>query len=167
MFKPSPTLLKAAPNKIKRMPLSSKQAGKGFYKGTRVGSMGWHTKHGKYIIDLRKVRTFVPPADDDAWKSQIKLEELVSRYHGWLDDSMIAMLMLQSQKPFVSSHIQKPKAPEKTKTAEELLEDPYFLEAVRTYEKTYGKVTGETYLARWKELYNKDVQLAKEDAASK
>jgi len=27
--------------------------------------MGWHTKKGTYIIDLQKVRTFVPPKNED------------------------------------------------------------------------------------------------------
>lgn len=35
--------------------------GKGFYKGNRTGSMGRHTKHGGFVIDWKKVRTYVVP----------------------------------------------------------------------------------------------------------
>ncbi|KAJ2081266.1 60S ribosomal protein L27, mitochondrial [Coemansia sp. S100] len=35
--------------------------GRNFYKGNRTGSMGSHTKHGKYVVDLGKVRTYVVP----------------------------------------------------------------------------------------------------------
>jgi len=45
----------------RRIPLNTKQASTQYYKGNRSGSMGWHTKHGAYVIDLRKVRTFVAP----------------------------------------------------------------------------------------------------------
>jgi hypothetical protein len=34
---------------------------KGFYKGTGTGSTGSHTKHGGYVIDWEKVRTYVVP----------------------------------------------------------------------------------------------------------
>ncbi|KAJ2786099.1 60S ribosomal protein L27, mitochondrial [Coemansia javaensis] len=44
----------------KRGVLTSKK-GRNFYKGNRTGSMGRHTKHGSYVIDLDKVRTFVVP----------------------------------------------------------------------------------------------------------
>ncbi|KAJ2816673.1 60S ribosomal protein L27, mitochondrial [Coemansia sp. 'formosensis'] len=35
--------------------------GRNFYKGNRTGSMGSHTKHGNYVVDLNKVRTYVVP----------------------------------------------------------------------------------------------------------
>ncbi|KAJ2304321.1 60S ribosomal protein L27, mitochondrial [Coemansia sp. RSA 2706] len=44
----------------KRGVMTSKQ-GRNFYKGNRTGSMGRHTKHGGYTIDMDKVRTFVVP----------------------------------------------------------------------------------------------------------
>ena len=47
--------------RISRLPLTTKQTNKGFYKGTGSGSMGEHTKHGGYIIDWDKVRTYVVP----------------------------------------------------------------------------------------------------------
>jgi len=45
----------------RRLALTTKMANKGFYKGTRSGSMGSHTKHGGYIIDWNKVRTYKAP----------------------------------------------------------------------------------------------------------
>ncbi|KAJ2758973.1 60S ribosomal protein L27, mitochondrial, partial [Coemansia nantahalensis] len=44
----------------KRGVLTSKK-GHNFYKGNRTGSMGRHTKHGSYVVDLDKVRTFAVP----------------------------------------------------------------------------------------------------------
>ncbi|EMR10455.1 hypothetical protein PNEG_01169 [Pneumocystis murina B123] len=55
MLKPSQILEGA-----KRLPMTSKQ-GRQFYKGSRTGSMGRHTKRGGYIIDWAKVRTFIVP----------------------------------------------------------------------------------------------------------
>ncbi|KAK4128450.1 hypothetical protein N657DRAFT_638922 [Parathielavia appendiculata] len=50
--------------RYRRLRLTTKDVNKGFYKGTRTGSMGRHTKHGGYIIDWNKVRTYVcPPLD--------------------------------------------------------------------------------------------------------
>ena len=45
----------------RRLALTTKGAGKNFYKGTGSGSMGWHTKHGGYRIDWNKVRTYKVP----------------------------------------------------------------------------------------------------------
>ncbi|KAL0256324.1 60S ribosomal protein L27, mitochondrial [Diplodia seriata] len=47
---------------LKRMALTTKQTGKGYYKGTRTGSMGRHTKNGSYKIELSKVRTYIVPS---------------------------------------------------------------------------------------------------------
>lgn len=44
-----------------RIQLSTKQVNKGFYKGTGTGSTGSHTKHGGYVIEWEKVRTYVVP----------------------------------------------------------------------------------------------------------
>lgn len=43
--------------------IQTKMVNGGYYKGTRSGSMGRHTKHGGYIIDYAKVRTYVVPKD--------------------------------------------------------------------------------------------------------
>jgi large subunit ribosomal protein L41 len=45
------------------MKLQTKNVKKGYYKGTGTGSTGTHTKHGGYIIDWDKVRTYVAPKD--------------------------------------------------------------------------------------------------------
>jgi large subunit ribosomal protein L41 len=49
--------------RIRRLALTTKMANKGYYKGTGTGSTGSHTKHGGYIIDWAKVRTYVVPKD--------------------------------------------------------------------------------------------------------
>ena len=46
---------------LRRLRLTTKMVNGGYYKGNRTGAMGWHTKHGGYIIDPRKVRTYVVP----------------------------------------------------------------------------------------------------------
>ncbi|KAK9462710.1 mitochondrial 54S ribosomal protein mL41 [Lipomyces oligophaga] len=53
--------LKARIPKSKRMGFTTKDGNKNFYKGTGSANMGRHTSHGKYIIDYRKVRTYVVP----------------------------------------------------------------------------------------------------------
>ncbi|KAI9594962.1 mitochondrial ribosomal protein L27-domain-containing protein [Syncephalis fuscata] len=55
MFCPTRALLGAL-----RTPMHTKR-GHNYYKGTRSGAMGRHTKHGNYIIDYSKVRTYVVP----------------------------------------------------------------------------------------------------------
>lgn len=59
MFKPTKVLLRS----LRRLALTTKQVNGGFYKGTGSGSMGRHTKHGGYIIEWAKVRTYVVPED--------------------------------------------------------------------------------------------------------
>lgn len=46
----------------RKLRLTVKDVNKGFYKGTRTGSMGRHTKKGGYVIEFEKVRTFVVPS---------------------------------------------------------------------------------------------------------
>jgi large subunit ribosomal protein L41 len=58
-MKPTQTLS----GKLARLALQTKNANKGFYKGTGTGSTGSHTKHGGYIINWDKVRTYVAPKD--------------------------------------------------------------------------------------------------------
>ncbi|KAL2106504.1 hypothetical protein VUR80DRAFT_6650 [Thermomyces stellatus] len=47
--------------KFRKLALTTKDVKKGFYKGNRTGSMGRHTKHGRYIIEWEKVRTYAVP----------------------------------------------------------------------------------------------------------
>ncbi|KAF2643552.1 hypothetical protein P280DRAFT_467564 [Massarina eburnea CBS 473.64] len=57
MFKPTPRLQKM----LRRLPLSTKQAGKEYYKGNRIGSMGTIDNYGRFHPDYSKIRTFVYP----------------------------------------------------------------------------------------------------------
>lgn len=57
MFKATPPLQKM----LRRLPLSPKQAGKEYYKGNRVGSMGTIDRYGNFSPDWSKVRTYVYP----------------------------------------------------------------------------------------------------------
>lgn len=64
MFKPTQPLSR----RITRLALTTKQVNGGYYKGTGTGSMGRHTKHGGYVIDWRKVRTYVVPSGLEDFK---------------------------------------------------------------------------------------------------
>jgi len=57
MFKPTPALLST----IRRLPLSTKQASKGYYKGNKVGKMGTIDQFGRFKADWDLVRTYVYP----------------------------------------------------------------------------------------------------------
>ena len=57
MFKPTPALQ----GTLRRLPLSTKQAGKEYYKGNRVGSMGTINRYGNFTPDWNKIRTYVFP----------------------------------------------------------------------------------------------------------
>jgi hypothetical protein len=46
---------------FRKLPLTTKDINKGFYKGNRTGSMGRHTRFGGYVIEWNKVRTYVVP----------------------------------------------------------------------------------------------------------
>lgn len=63
MFKPSPTMMA-------RLRLTTKQVNGGYYKGSRTGSMG-HFQKGKYVIDWKKVRTYVAPDDLESFDVSI------------------------------------------------------------------------------------------------
>ncbi|KAK0125579.1 hypothetical protein ONS95_000414 [Cadophora gregata] len=58
-MKPTQALAK----RLQRLALTTKATNKGYYKGTGSGPMGSHTKHGGYIIDWDRVRTYVVPED--------------------------------------------------------------------------------------------------------
>jgi large subunit ribosomal protein L41 len=47
--------------RYRHLKLTTKDVGKGFYKGNRTGSMGRHTKCGGYVIEWNKVRTYAVP----------------------------------------------------------------------------------------------------------
>jgi len=47
--------------RYRHLKLTTKDVGRGFYKGNRTGSMGRHTKYGGYVIEWNKVRTYAVP----------------------------------------------------------------------------------------------------------
>lgn len=61
MFKPSQPMMA-------RLRLTTKQVNGGYYKGNRTGSMGHFDHKGNYVIDWKKVRTYVVPEDLDQFK---------------------------------------------------------------------------------------------------
>ncbi|KAI0129529.1 mitochondrial ribosomal protein L27-domain-containing protein [Xylariales sp. AK1849] len=66
----------------RKLPLTTKDINKGFYKGTRTGSMGRHTKFGGYVIDWDKVRTYVVPEGLKAFKLSPFVTNKVKRTRG-------------------------------------------------------------------------------------
>ncbi len=63
----------------RKFQLTTKDINKGYYKGNRSGSMGRHTKHGGYIIELHKVRTYVVPTGLDTFKVGVRRTEALAR----------------------------------------------------------------------------------------
>ncbi|GAB0134561.1 hypothetical protein EsDP_00002926 [Epichloe bromicola] len=61
--------------RYRHLKLTTKDVGKGFYKGNRTGSMGRHTKYGGYVIEWNKVRTYAVPSG----LKDFKLTPFVSR----------------------------------------------------------------------------------------
>ncbi|KAL8630812.1 hypothetical protein Q9189_003481 [Teloschistes chrysophthalmus] len=99
----------------------------GYYKGTRSGSMGRHTKHGGYIIDYAKVRTYVVPKDlkDFKYSRPINGNTIYpAPEHTDASDNF------QQLTPFVTKNMEPPKG--------EFGGDPK------------GPLSGERYLERWK-----------------
>lgn len=47
--------------KYRHLKMTTKDVGRGFYKGNRTGAMGRHTKYGTYVIMWDKVRTYAVP----------------------------------------------------------------------------------------------------------
>ncbi|KAJ9299055.1 hypothetical protein DTO271G3_3297 [Paecilomyces variotii] len=68
MFKPSQPMMA-------RLRLTTKQVNGGYYKGNRSGAMGYFAKNGSYVVDWKKVRTYVVPEQLD----QFKLTPFVTR----------------------------------------------------------------------------------------
>lgn len=63
-MRPSSSLCRAT----RHYQMTGKTGPRGYYKGTRTGSMGSHTKHGGYIVNYDKVRTYVVPDNLDTCK---------------------------------------------------------------------------------------------------
>jgi len=124
---------------LRRLKLTTKQAPKkgGYYKGTRTGSMGWHTRKGTYIIDLHKVRTYVPPKNENG----LPMSSL-----DW-DATPL--------KPFVSNDVAKPLPEKVVKKLEANLEFQKAEEAAEAY--NIGAMTGRNFLEQWKEMQGKQL----------
>lgn len=105
---------------LRRLALTTKQAGKDYYKGNRTGSMGWHTKHGGYKIDYKKVRTYVVPEG----LANFNVHAIMPEDLKW-DADEVAQLS-----PFVAKRIEPPKG--------------------RYESVAKGPLSGERYLERWK-----------------
>jgi large subunit ribosomal protein L41 len=108
-FHPTASLLARAARKLK---LTTKQANKGFYKGTRSGNVGHFSYNPKrwyiYEIDYAKVRTFVKPAKVDMESSQLM--------------------------PFVAERVQRPAQAKKAKP----MSGEEFLTAVKEHGQEIG-----------------------------
>ena len=74
VMKPTHALLK----RVSRLSLTTKQTNKGYYKGTGTGSTGRHTKHGGYLIQWDKVRTYVVPSNLKDFKACHKSSSIFS-----------------------------------------------------------------------------------------
>jgi large subunit ribosomal protein L41 len=46
---------------LRRLALTTKQGPHNYYKGHGTGAMGRHTKWGGYVLDYKKIRTYVCP----------------------------------------------------------------------------------------------------------
>lgn len=72
----------------KRHPLTSKQGNKTFYKGTRSSGVGSHTKHGGYVVNWDKVRTYVTPSKE-VWNHDLtplvskQVPEVLNKFTGF------------------------------------------------------------------------------------
>ncbi|KAH6647632.1 putative ribosomal protein [Truncatella angustata] len=88
--------------KFRKLPLTTKDMNKGFYKGTRTGSVGRHTKFGGYVIEWDKVRTYVVPAGLDTFKLSPfvtnKIVKTKGRYEGFAAGPSEPLLYLERWK---------------------------------------------------------------------
>ncbi|KAK9772929.1 putative Ribosomal protein [Seiridium cardinale] len=77
-FKPRLTFTR----KFRKLPLTTKDMNKGFYKGTRTGTVGRHTKFGGYVIEWDRVRTYVVPEGLDSFKLSPFVTNKIERTRG-------------------------------------------------------------------------------------
>ncbi len=61
----------------KRVPLTTKHAGKGFYKGNGCASEGTHTSKGGFKMDRFKMLEIVAPGEE-GWMNNFKLKAYVA-----------------------------------------------------------------------------------------
>jgi len=129
MFHPTPSLGRS----LRRLALTTKNGPKDYYKGTGSGSMGRHTRFGGYEIDMRKVRTYVPPVMMDTCEVCLFLQ-LVS-YMLWMG----LIYSIEQLTPFVANRV--PKESKKRlvdRETGEFINDP--------------KTDGRLFLRQWKEF---------------
>jgi len=65
--------------RVRNFQLTTKNGPKDYYKGTRSGNTGRHTKHGGFVVDFDKVRTYVVPEGLANFKVCLPFEFLVCR----------------------------------------------------------------------------------------
>lgn len=88
----------------KRTPLTTKQGNKDMYKGTRSSGIGRHTRKGGYVIEWRKVRTFVTPKDYNMDLKPLvshNVPELKHHFKGYKGGIMDAQLYADKLKEYV------------------------------------------------------------------
>ncbi|KAK3333453.1 mitochondrial ribosomal protein L27-domain-containing protein [Cercophora scortea] len=71
--------------RYRKLRLTTKDVNKGFYKGTGTGTIGRHTKHGGYVIDWTKVRTYVCPSLE-GFKLTPFVTKNIQKVHGQYED---------------------------------------------------------------------------------
>jgi large subunit ribosomal protein L41 len=69
--------MKPSQSMMARLRLTTKQINGGYYKGTRTGSMGFFAKNGSYVIDWKKVRTYVVPEGLNEFKVRLLVSAIV------------------------------------------------------------------------------------------
>lgn len=111
-----------------RLRLTTKQVNGGYYKGNRSGSMGYFAKNGSYVIDWKKVRTYVVPEQLDQFKV---IWKLLSR----TQSQCLTVLQLT---PFVTRRM----APTRSKYTKELEKNGKNIIVERAFD-------GKDYLKMW------------------
>lgn len=77
--------------------MTTKQAGHGFYKGNRTGTIGSHTKWATFVINWAKVKTYKMPDNLEACEVG----------QGW--KRMVRWVLTEIQlTPFVANRIERP-----------------------------------------------------------
>ena len=110
--------------RYRRLRLTTKDVNKGFYKGTGTGSTGRHTKHGGFVVEWDKVRTYVCPPLDGFKVRTLREKNGMGRDGAGADDGDETQLT-----PFVTRNMPR---------------------TYGQYETATGPKDPATYLARWK-----------------
>jgi large subunit ribosomal protein L41 len=124
MFKPSQPMMA-------RLRLTTKQVLGGYYKGNRTGSMGYFAKNGSYVIDWKKVRTFVVPDNLD----EFKVRHII-------DSQECLWIRMADTRPQLTPFVTKRMAPTKSKYTQDMVKN----ERLITVERAFS---GKDYLDMW------------------